>query len=622
MNLDQKDINIINVLLHSTGYTSAKSLAASLRISQRHVREQIAQLKPLLEKEGYELISQRSKGYTIRPLYPNTLEKLEEEISEIKGNQYQNYNHVDRPHEIAQRLVYAGDYIKAEKIIDEMMVSRSTFSNDLKEAKEFIKRYRLVITHRPNYGLRIEGTEYGKRKLLADRIFSAGMDSEMIYTLIGHMETPNQDEGRILDVMHEYQVAMSDLSCFDFLLYLSIALNRQVQGYELEGNIDADVEIPQRYIDAGNRIYEVLLENYPIKDNPYERRQIILELVSKSHIRKEDGSAFAFKDDLVDDYLDDLKDCFCIDYRQYPEVHEELLELLESFLYHIVLFTKKRTCFCYEYGTTLFTEKYYADRLRHLLKTKFGHSIGEGDTYRTASYFHNLYYEKKRIQNRILLVGSLDKMNEELLCYYIKNKHPYYVKSIKSVPLYRLNEIDPNSYDVIISVIPIPEELEKPFICVTPVLTPTDHAKLEYFFKIRSYRQKIEFSMDPRLYAVLNHSNKDVIPDTVCDLLLKCGVHVYSNDRERMYKAYEQTYFDYRNGLSVFRFHLDIFPADFVIVIVLSDQIVLAVSHRHEGASIFRAVCDICEEAAHDDVKEVLKNPSYKNILALLKDMD
>lgn len=136
MNLNRNDILIISELLQASGYMSAKKLGTNCHLSGRQIREQIGQLKTILAKEGYELHSERSKGYILRPVYPNTLEQLEEEVEKQKIDENRKERKLsDRQGDIIVRLVEEGGYLKANQIADEMMISRSTFLNKLEKRK-------------------------------------------------------------------------------------------------------------------------------------------------------------------------------------------------------------------------------------------------------------------------------------------------------------------------------------------------------------------------------------------------------------------------------------------------------------------------------------------------------
>lgn len=622
MNLNRNDILIISELLQASGYMSAKKLGTNCHLSGRQIREQIGQLKTILAKEGYELHSERSKGYALRPVYPNTLEQLEEEIEKQKIDENRKERKLsDRHGDIIVRLVEEGGYLKANQIADEMMISRSTFLNSLKNVKEQIRRYRLCILSKPNYGLKIEGSEYSMRKIMLDTLFGAGQESEMIYYLLNQPVFLKTPERKVIEIIRNHHLIMSDESCFDFLLYLSISLSRMVKGWYLQENQEQTVTIPERYEEAGNAVYEYLRTQFPIEENSYERRQVLMELVSKSTLHPEDGTAFDYKEELMETITKNLEETYCIDFSSNLEFQKKLSILMESILYHIVFFTKQRTGLYYKKKNNFFLEDTFAQVVDDVLREKLGHGVGEGDRLRLQT-FYRIYQNMQMLkQQRVLVVGAADQANMELISYYIRHKHAYYVKSVVHHPLYLLQEVPEQNYDVIISMIDLPADvdLKKPTICVTPILTTTDHAKIANFFELISYKQSITYRFNKKLYLQRQGRNLKESPTILAQMFEDYGYLIDREDQERLYQFFDETWIDLENGLSAFRFHLDVFPCDVIIPIVFTNEgntsIVFAVSYRHKNATIFRCVCALLETMTRRQSDALLNDPSRRHII-------
>lgn len=626
MNLNRNDILIISELLQASGYMSAKKLGTNCHLSGRQIREQIGQLKTILAKEGYELHSERSKGYILRPVYPNTLEQLEEEVEKQKIVENRKERKLsDRQGDIIVRLIEEGGYLKANQIADEMMISRSTFLNSLKNVKEQIRKYRLCILSKPNYGLKIEGSEYSMRKIMLDTLFGAGQESEMIYYLLNQPVSLRTPERKVIDIIRSHHLVMSDESCFDFLLYLSVSLSRMVKGQYLQENQEQTVTIPQRYEEAGNAIYEYLRAQFPIEENSYERRQVLMELVSKSTLLPEDGTAFDYKEELMETITKNLEATYCIDFSSNLEFQKKLSVLMESILYHIVFFTKQRTGLYYKKKNNFFLENTFAQVVDDALREKLGHGVGEGDRLRLQT-FYRIYQNMQILKKyRVLVVGATDQANMELLSYYIQHKHAYHVRSVVHHPLYLLQEVPEHSYDVIISMIDLPSDVDlgKPTVCVTPILTATDHTKIANFFEFLAYKQSIAYRFNNKLYLELHDRDLKESPIILAQLFENYDYPIDQEDRNRLCQSFEETWIDLENGLSAFRFHLDVFPWDVIIPIVFIKEgktsIVFAISHRHENATIFKCVCTLLETMTRKQSEALLDDPSRRHIIQIFR---
>lgn len=620
MNLNRNDILILSELIQSSRYISAKELGVRCSLSSRQIREQIAQLKKIMSSSGYELLSERSKGYLLKPVFPNTFQDLEEELNRLKNEESRNLDKSkDRPHEILVRLVEENGYLKVNTMAEEMMISRSTFLNCLKEAKQSLARYDLRLSSKPNYGLCVLGTEYSKRKLILDLIFGSGQANEMIYYLLNQPETSSLPERKIIDIIKKHHLILSDEGCFDFLLYLSTMLSRISAGCRMESSRQQMVRIPDRYTDAGNEIYDYLKNAFGIPENPYERNQIPMELVSKCTLQPADGTAFEYKEQIIIKIAQEFEKIYGISFLSDLEFQKDLSLLIESILYHIVFFTKQRSSLYHSQKDHFYMEKPFASIVQEVLRNQFGHGPGAGDMLRLQTFFHTFQMKRSRIKRRVLVVGGTDSANNELLQFFLKAKHSYYVDSVDVSPLYLLDSIPEESYDVIVSVIPVPEDLKKPYVCVSPLLLNTDHARIENFLKILNYQQSAVFLFDPRLFIITDQSKIGYSPILLTERLERENFAVDLEDRNNLIRTYEETLIDYENGLYAFRFHFDAMPWDVIVPIVFEGEkerkVVFAVSHRHAGASIFNYVQSVLEHLRQSEVKDLLNDPALPTIV-------
>ena len=60
---------------------------------------------------------------------------------------------------IISRLLDSNDYLKSADLADEMYISRSQISNDIKLAKNMLSSYHLTLISKPYYGIKIIGKE-------------------------------------------------------------------------------------------------------------------------------------------------------------------------------------------------------------------------------------------------------------------------------------------------------------------------------------------------------------------------------------------------------------------------------------------------------------------------------
>ena len=226
----KNEIEIIKLLVSSSQYLTSYDIAAATGMNRRLVRDEMLNVKNALTSLGYELISKTSKGYIIKNKSSHTLSQLEKIIEDAERHRESIFPTLpnERQDYIIRRLIETNDYIKIDDLADELLISRSTISSDLKKARQQIcQKYQLSFKQKPNYGICITGAEVNKRKPLCDYLFTKLNDSEMFYDYSHSFITQKDSlEYGIIKILHKNQIEISDISLCDFLLSLSESISR------------------------------------------------------------------------------------------------------------------------------------------------------------------------------------------------------------------------------------------------------------------------------------------------------------------------------------------------------------------------------------------------------------
>lgn len=220
MKLQKNELQIIKLLLSANSYMSSYAIAEYTGINRRLVRDEMNQIKIILQALGYTLLSKASKGYMIEPVFPNTIHELALKIEQFEQAHYSEMPTLpdERETYIIRRLLNTSDYVKIDVLAQELLISRSSVSNDLKGVRKTLKKSNLTIKQKPNYGLKVYGKEIDCRKPLVDIFFSNFKDSAMFYDLLRYSNQDNPViETIILQIIEDFNIEISDVSLCDFL---------------------------------------------------------------------------------------------------------------------------------------------------------------------------------------------------------------------------------------------------------------------------------------------------------------------------------------------------------------------------------------------------------------------
>ena len=284
MKLKKDEIEILKLLITSTDYISSYDIATITGINRRLVRDEIANIKVILKDLGYELISKTSKGYMIKNKSSSSLKTLQSFIEDAQKHRESLFptQPWERENYILKRLIDIDDYVKIDQLAEELLVSRSTISNDIKNCRRAMKKYHLSLSQKPNYGIKILGKEVDKRKPICDFLFTNLRQSEMFYDYLNSfiLEATSLEYG-ILKIIKNNQIEFSDFALCDFLLSLSITLSRIIRQKTIQESPDIASIASRREFDAAKEIALFIEKNTDYHLNIHEIHWIAIELICK-----------------------------------------------------------------------------------------------------------------------------------------------------------------------------------------------------------------------------------------------------------------------------------------------------------------------------------------------------
>src|SRR5699024_7527895 len=80
---------------------------------------------------------------------------------------------------LIRRQLLGEHYLKLDDLSEELYVSRSTVHNDLKNGKEILNEYGIQLETRPNYGIKLKGSELKLRADMSEDILTRWHVSEL-----------------------------------------------------------------------------------------------------------------------------------------------------------------------------------------------------------------------------------------------------------------------------------------------------------------------------------------------------------------------------------------------------------------------------------------------------------
>lgn len=226
--LTQKQIQLLNCLMHQDNAIDGGDLAKRLGISSRTVMRYLSVLSEELRSFDVSISRKRGQGYVLEG-NKASLKPL------LTQKEYRQKDGDKRIHEMILEIIDR-DEITIEKLSDIMFLSPSTLNKMTADVKEFLGRYRLTLAGKPYYGLSITGEETDIRTLLGDiglDYCNARLVNTGIYN-ISEEELDRTDE-LVFGYIQEYGMIVADMDLNNLIARIIIALSRNRKGRRVTG---------------------------------------------------------------------------------------------------------------------------------------------------------------------------------------------------------------------------------------------------------------------------------------------------------------------------------------------------------------------------------------------------
>lgn len=493
MKLKKNELKIIQLLLASDDYISSYEIATSVGISRRMVREEIKNVKDILNSLHLNLLSKTSKGYYIEGKSSQDLTKLQNIINS-KERQDDSLIPIfpnERNTYILSRLINSREYIKLETLADELLVSRATVANDLVSIKKEFKKYKLQFHQKPNYGIYVEGAEISKRQCLADFVFGKIWTSNMYYDFLDtYFHSPDY---KIIQILQKFKIFISDSSLVDFLVSFSICSSRISCGYTIEEKFDGFEEFQHRneYL-AAKELALYAKESFNIIFNEYEIQNLTIQLICK---RSTKGLPFSNKKNIINlknEVLDQIKKETLITfdnsrfknilllYLEYTLIRQRYNEKIRTPLYVNIQ---------YDYPLAY----YLAQITSNVVKKHTNIALSRSEITNFTIFYNNIINHKKNNKKKVLLINCMNESIETAIKDSIERELYDYIQITKTIHYYEIEEENLDQYDLILSTAPVHRQLPIPVISVNYIMSQDD------IIRIKSYLSYL-FNDDQMLY--------------------------------------------------------------------------------------------------------------------------
>lgn len=532
---------ILLLLIGNKELVTAEWIANELGVSDRTVRTEIKELQTQSAAFGICIDSARGKGYKLEVKDQDLLDKvcqpLIKETADENQSDFSDQN--SRVLYILKRFLLGRHPIKLECFEDEVFVSKPKIQNDLKIVRSILERYQLKLVTRPHYGTHVEGDEYMKRLCFSNYILSRNGNSS-----IENCSFQVIDEnlfGKIKEVIikkvNDYKIEVSDIALENLATHITIACKRIEEGFVIE-NFEKHLfeKYPFEKIVAQEIVKEVESFSgliFPVSEIDY----IIVHLLGTKLIHKQTLNQFSGYDELgniIHCMMEKLRHELNWDFSTDIEFIQALTLHIRPAMNRLRYKMNIRNPLLNEIKTKYPSAFEGAAIASKCIEQYLSVEVGEHEIAYIALHVGVALERMKRSQKakRVMVVCASGVGSAKLLFYRLQNQLREEVEIVALTSYYQLNEYDFSFIDLIISTIPIKDDLGVPVQVVNTFLGEEDIKNIRECLSPNKKDKQPAYLDKSRIYIHMDFEDKESVICFLCEELYKQGLvskdYVYS----------------------------------------------------------------------------------------------
>lgn len=634
--MDASIKQLLDILKTDRVMTSAQ-IASVINLSERTVRTRLKMLSNELEQHGAVLIARPGSGFQIkvndRKLFfdwSNETLKTENVIPSTSS---------ERVHYILGFLLDNNEYVKLDDIAQVLFVSRNTVTADLKRVEYILNLYQLKICRKPNYGIRIEGSELNRRICIANCLYKNNAS---------RVEASQQREdvrklSKIVNkAARKYRLKMTENVFENLIGDAFIANNRIRQGHLMKYTQDKKDEMLQiigdKAIYAANEMSEEIEKQIGVRYNEDEVLYFALHLSGKvsSDSQGKYGNNLVISsriDELVLKMLNAIYDGLHLDFRNNLELRMSLnqhmvpldIRLRYDILMENPLLEQIKTNYAPAYTV--------AATAASALKKHYNKEIPEDEIGYFAVLFALVMERKDKTIRKynIVVVCASGRGTSQLFMHKYKQAFSQYINKIYELTVFDLEVLDLTGLgiDFVFTTIPLNIHLPVPVYEVSLFLDSNEITNYQKIFEKGDQSFIYRYFSHDLFIPDLKAANKESAIFKICEFA-KWKKNLPDDFYELVIKREEMGQTDFGNLVAIPHPYKVVEGDKFVVAAILEKpvwwghndvQVVFLISLSQEDDQDIEQFYSMITHYLSDLdlVLETVNNPSFSNLIVQLE---
>lgn len=617
--------NIIDNYSNNEPITSS-ILADKVNLTPKTIQKEISEINDIICEYGMNIESVAGKGYKFHIENIHIAKQYFSNNSVFdQGYRIERVDGDDRVKYILGTLLSQKQPVLSDKLADNLFISRSQLSADIKKVKEVAKKYDLTIVSKARLGLSIAGTEMDKRKCLINE------------KLINDINIIDFDEiaSIVAEVLLDHHYSISDLVFENLVYHIGVSINRIFQGFDISDNISFnDYDEIEREIVMSRVIFEKIKKRIGFEYNERECIYLAINLKSKE-LNKENQSINEEVNAFIFDVLSFIKEQYGADLFNDLQLRLNLGLHIQSLLIRAKSKFMIKNSMLPVVKQDMLLAYDIAMQISEMLFKRFHIRITEDEASFLAIYLNTglSKHMESSLGANVLIV--IEGRNSELLLFkYSFQSH--FGKMINKLDVVYLNQFDKvnvSEYDVIFTTTRIEDASLDNIVNINFYLSSMDLIVVEN--KLSEINQKklpTKFFTKDHFFSHVKGLNKEELLKKYCKIIEEkvSGLDkFYESVLER--ESYADTIFD--NGIALAH-PVKLFDAQSIVLTLVLDNpidwgsgkvnIVFICQVKNGNKDDLRDIYNVFSGLINNKsaVNQIIKNQTYGNFIDVISNLN
>ncbi|WP_270191303.1 BglG family transcription antiterminator [Holdemania filiformis] len=473
--MNNRQLRILYYFFSNPAPCKSSDIARELKLSSRTIRDTIKEMQPACQENGFSIHSRRNYGFEIQiedeQLYQTFAEQINVTctvLNQIKYNENESFLF------IARKLVAIDDWIKIDKLAEELNFSRSTLSPVISDITTYFRNRQLTILHKKGKGIKLSGSEINFRMAIIQLIGPLHHQTVIQKDETAYNQFVYCDRDLFLAIRREFKIFISssgihftDAMFIWLSFYLIILMNRRKYGYRIASSSTFDFLNQTAFFQPTSALFEHLSQCFPGSFNVdiNEVYQFAALMMSGADIndaqcflRSVEASPIASTYRKIStDSINWLDHEFSLSLTKYPAFRDELnTQLAQIMIKHYFHFETKITfsgIIVNKFSHASPVVAYLGFVIASRLESKWHFSLSTDDYFRFINFFMTflLSIPIPVRKQRILITSGAGLAYSEFIGRQISGEFGAYIKSLQTCELYEIRHLNCADYDMLIT---------------------------------------------------------------------------------------------------------------------------------------------------------------------------